>query len=123
VLAVQPTQLNRGWNNKNTISNGCFSQLAARLARYMQNEMYKVWAERIYGWMEQSRLINTQTWQVYDSFNFDDQRDICSSGEIGEVQSTYNVGTVIAGAAYMYNLTHSSENWRRRLENYLSTTQ
>ena len=33
-LRWQFNPLNNGWMNKNTISNGCFFQLAARLARY-----------------------------------------------------------------------------------------
>ena len=48
-----------GYNLKNTISNGGFFQLAARLARYTKNATYSDWADKVndssqqlVGWLE-----------------------------------------------------------------------
>src|ERR1700753_223684 len=56
---------NPGWMDKNSISNGCFFQLAARLARYTKNETYTQWANQVFDWMDSSPLISKQ-WEVFD---------------------------------------------------------
>jgi len=103
-LRWQFNPLNNGYMNKNTISNGCFFQLAARLARYTHNQTYADWADKAYNWMEGSPLINTQNWEVYDSIPFSEQE--CPSGPTGLVQWSYNVGTMIAGSAFVSSATH-----------------
>jgi mannan endo-1,6-alpha-mannosidase len=39
---------NKGYDYMNTISNGAFFQLAARLARYTGNQTYIDWAEKVW---------------------------------------------------------------------------
>lgn len=96
-LRWQFNPLNNGYMLKNTISNGCFFQLAARLARYTKNETYAEWAVKTYDWMAHSPLISKQ-YEVFDSISFTEQG--CDPTP-GAVQWTYNIGTMIAGAAYV----------------------
>ena len=87
-----------GYRMKNSISNGGLFQLAARLARYTNNQTYADWAEKIWDWSASTPLLNTNTWNVADSTDVDDN---CTSQ--GNTQWTYNYGSFIGGAAYMYN--------------------
>lgn len=100
-LRWQFNPLNNGWTSKNTISNGCFFQLAARLARYTKNSTYADWAEKTYDWMWTSQLINEETYEVYDSFSFTEQTRQCPSDKVQLIQWTYNIGTMIMGSAFM----------------------
>lgn len=86
-----------GYDLKNTISNGGLFQLTARLARYTNNQTYTEWAERIWDWMASTPLMNNGTWNVADST---DVANDCSSQ--GNDQWSYNYGTMLSGAAYMY---------------------
>jgi mannan endo-1,6-alpha-mannosidase len=99
-LRWQFNPLNNGWMNKNTISNGCFFQLAARLARYTKNETYADWAEKTYDWMSKSPLIS-KGYEVFDSIGFTEQK--CDDTP-GPIQWTYNIGTMIAGCAIVSNI-------------------
>jgi hypothetical protein len=119
-LRWQFNVLNNGYMDKNTISNGCFFQLAARLARYTGNQTYSDWAEKAYDWMADTSPLITKSYEVYDSISFTDQK--CHTG-LGEIQWTYNIGTIIAGVAFMYNHTNGAEKWRQRLQGYLDNTQ
>ena len=89
--------INPGYMDKNAISNGCFFQLAARLARYTKNDTYAQWANRAFDWMDSSPLISKK-WEVFDSLAFTEQA--CAT-EPGPVQWTYNIGTMIAGSAFV----------------------
>ena len=86
-----------GYDMKNTISNGGLFQLSARLARYTNNDTYADWAEKIFDWAASTPLINNSTWNVADSTNIEDD---CTSQ--GNNQWSYNYGTMLSGAAYMY---------------------
>lgn len=86
-----------GYSMKNTISNGGLFQLSARLARYTNNQTYAEWAERIWDWMESTPLMSNSTWNVADSTVVGDD---CTSQ--GNNQWSYNYGTMLSGAAYMY---------------------
>lgn len=87
-----------GYTMKNSISNGGLFQLAARLARYTYNETYAEWAEKIWNWTIASPLIDTATWEVGDSVSMGDN---CTT--VDSTRWTYNYGTYLSGAAYMYN--------------------
>lgn len=91
-----------GYSIKSSASNGEFFQLAARLARYTNNQSYADWAERIWDWSTKSLLLNTNKWNLGDSL---DATMDCSRGD---AQWTYNYGAYISGAAYMYNVV---SNW------------
>ena len=69
-LHWQVYPFNPGYSYKNTVSNGCLFQIAARLARYTGNTTYVEWAERAYGWLIDTNLIVNNTWEVLDGCEF-----------------------------------------------------
>lgn len=87
-----------GYTMKNSISNGGFFQLAARLARYTENKEYETWANQVWDWSINSPLVNNKTWLVQDST---EGTEGCKDG--ANIPWTYNYGTYLMGAAYMYN--------------------
>ncbi|KAF2089294.1 mannan endo-1,6-alpha-mannosidase [Saccharata proteae CBS 121410] len=112
-LRWQIYTFNAGWNYKNTISNGGFFQLAARLARYTGNESYTEWANKTYDWFEGTSLMNPDTWQVNDGTSTTSN---CSTAD--QTQWTYNYGTMIVGCAFLANHT-GSELWKNRTNGLL----
>ena len=88
---------NNGYEYKNSISNGGFFQLAARLARYTGNQTYADWANKSYDWIIGTPLF-TSDYHVYDGA---DMSNNCSVA--GQIQWTYNIGTFLMGAANMWN--------------------
>ncbi|KAK7409721.1 mannan endo-1 [Neonectria punicea] len=105
---------NSGYSYKNTISNGCFFNIAARLARYTGNDTYADWATKIWKWESSAGLI-TDAYKVYDGVTIGDTN--CSS--IDTAQWSYNAGIFLHGASVMYNLTESS-TWKTRMDGMLS---
>ena len=101
-LRWQIFTFNKGYDYKNSISNGGFFQLAARLARYTKNETYADWAEKTYDWMLQTPLF-TNDYQIYDGAQIENNCTIAS-----KLQWTYNIGTFLIGAANMYNYVRSA---------------
>ncbi|OJJ07435.1 hypothetical protein ASPVEDRAFT_142365 [Aspergillus versicolor CBS 583.65] len=102
-----------GYTMKNSISNGGFFQLAARLALYTQNDMYADWAQKTWDWSVSSPLVNNKTWNVADSTDINNK---CSTQ--GNNQWSYNYGAYLTGAAYMYNFTEKAE-WKEAVDNLL----
>jgi mannan endo-1,6-alpha-mannosidase len=117
-LRWQIFRWNNGFDYKNSISQACFFNLAARLALYTGNASYAAWADRTWDWMMSSKLINNSTYYVYDGTHIEN----CS--EITPYQWTYNAGGFLIGAAAMYNYTNGStrELWRERTEGLLNGT-
>ena len=56
---------NAGYDYKNSISNGGFFQIAARLARFTGNASYVEWAEKIWDWTEGIGLMSN-TYDIFD---------------------------------------------------------
>lgn len=110
-LRWQIYTFNNGYNYKNSISNGCFFNIASRLARYTGNTTYADWAEKIFAWEQGVSFIDTD-WNVLDGAGYADDAN-CS--EINAAQFTYNAGIFMVGAAHMYNLTES-DTWLERVE-------
>jgi mannan endo-1,6-alpha-mannosidase len=96
-LRWQIYPFNAGYDYKNTISTGGLFQLSARLARFTGNETYAHWANKTYMWLKNSPDIGPQ-YQVWDGMAIDVN---CSNAN--QLYYTYNAGTLIVGAAYMYN--------------------
>jgi mannan endo-1,6-alpha-mannosidase len=96
-LRWQIFTFNNGYDYKNSISNGGFFQLAARLARYTKNETYTEWAEKMYDWVDQSVL--TKNYNFYDGSS-----TVSNCSSVDHDQWTYNQGVFLLGAATMYNL-------------------
>ena len=110
-LRWQIFTFNQGYNYKNTPSNGCFFNMAARLARYTGNQSYADWAEKTWDWTAAIGLM-TPEYMVYDGT---DAAINCS--RVNHIQWTYNAGALLLGAANMYNFVslHCSSPLRRWL--------
>lgn len=102
-LRWQIYEWNQGYNYRNSIANGCFFDIAARLARYTGNQTYIEWAEKSWNWTASIGLIDPRTYAIYDG---SDDTSNCTS--IDHVQWTYNSGIFLHGAAVMYSIVSSS---------------
>ncbi|KAL2136396.1 hypothetical protein VTI74DRAFT_3830 [Chaetomium olivicolor] len=108
---------NNGFNYKNSISQACFFNIAARLARYTGNQSYAEWADRTWDWMVTTKLLDTETYHIYDGMHIEN----CS--RISPYQWTYNTGAFLLGAAAMYNYstnTNQAETWRERIDGLIN---
>ena len=103
-LRWQIFTFNGGYDYKNSISNGCFFNVAARLARYTGNSTYADWAEKTYDWVASVGLMSP-TYQIFDGT---DDTQNCTS--LNHIQWTYNAGVYLLGAATMYNYVSSLGN-------------
>lgn len=118
-LRWQIFTFNNGFNYKNSISNGCFFNLASRLARYTGNQTYAEWAEKVFDWEVEVGLI-TPDFKIYDGASVTG-KDNCT--HLDTIQWTYNAGIFLHGAAVMYNVTEGSDVWRGRVQGILDTTK
>lgn len=100
-LRWQIFTFNTGFDYKNTISNGCFFNIAARLAVYTGNQTYADWANKIFDWTQASGLMSP------DFHFFDGAHTTLNCNDINRVQWTYNAGVFLLGAASMYNVVSS----------------
>ncbi|KAH6996407.1 glycosyl hydrolase family 76-domain-containing protein [Ilyonectria sp. MPI-CAGE-AT-0026] len=99
-----------GLDYKNSVSNGGFFQLAARLARATGNETYANWAEYIWNWSSDIGFIDPDNYHVYDGAS---SADNCT--KINKYSFTYTSGIYLYGAAVMANYTGRA-NWKQRTE-------
>jgi len=113
-LRWQIFTFNNGYNYKNSISNGCFFNLGARLAKYTNNETYAQWAEKTWNWVEGVGLLDS-SYYIYDG---SDDTGNCTA--INHIQWTYNAGAYLLGAANMYNYTNGSTIWKNRVDGLLA---
>jgi mannan endo-1,6-alpha-mannosidase len=102
-LRWQVFQANTGYDLKNSISNGALINIAARLARYTNDDLYAMWAAKIWDWMEAIGLID-ENYNVYDN----SEADNLNCTQIDRNQWCYNAGTMLMGASTMYNYVCSS---------------
>ena len=96
-LKWQIFTFNNGYNYKNSISNGCFFNLGARLAKYTANQTYADWAEKTWDWVWDIGLIDDK-YNIYDGTD-----DTLNCSQINRVQFSYQAGIYLLGAANMYN--------------------
>ncbi len=115
-LRWQIFSFNNGFNYKNSIANGCFFNLAARLARYTGNQTYADWAEKVWDWEVGVGFISP-SYQVYDGAGVDGG---CTN--LDRIQWTYNAGIFLHGAAVMYNVTEDAATWKTRVDGLLAAT-
>jgi mannan endo-1,6-alpha-mannosidase len=108
-LKWQIFAFNNGYNYKNTISNGCFFNIAARLYKYLGDKNYANWAEQAWEWELAVGLMSPD----YHFFDGTDDKENCTS--INHLQWTYNVGVHMAGAAAMWNMTQN-DLWKERVK-------
>jgi mannan endo-1,6-alpha-mannosidase len=101
-LRWQIFPFNRGYNYKNTISNGCFFTLAARLARYTGNQTYVEYAERTWDWISTVGLM-TADYRLYDGTDM-----AINCQRVDHLQWTYNHGVFLLGTAALYNFVSTA---------------
>ncbi|GAW13075.1 hypothetical protein ANO14919_024530 [Xylariales sp. No.14919] len=111
-LRWQAVSVNPGFSYKNTIANGCFFNIGARLARYTQNDTYTDWCVRTWDWLIAVKYID-KDWNVYDGA---DVSNNCT--EIVKQQFSYNAGVLLQGAAVLYDYT-SDQMWLDRINGLL----
>jgi mannan endo-1,6-alpha-mannosidase len=97
-----------GFHYKNSVSNGAFFALAARLARYTGNQTYVNWAVKSWDWSRGVGLIGDN----YEIFDGTDDEKNCS--DVNHMQWSYGVAIYLHGAATLYNYTNGSTVWQKR---------
>lgn len=96
-LKWQIFPFNNGYNYKNTISNGCFFNIGARLAKYTGNQTYADWAEKTWDWVSAVNLVD-KDYKFYDGTD-----DTINCTKVNGIQWTYNAGIYLQGAATLWN--------------------
>ncbi|KAI9819303.1 MAG: hydrolase 76 protein [Pycnora praestabilis] len=114
-LKWQIFQSNAGYDYKNSVSNGAFFQLAARLARFTGNQTYVEWAEKSWDWSTRIGLVDPENYNVYDGS--DDTKN-CSA--LDHTQFSYSLAVYLYGAAVLYNYTNGSAIWEQRTTGLLN---
>ncbi|KAI1779272.1 glycoside hydrolase family 76 protein [Hypoxylon cercidicola] len=114
---------NNGFDYKNSISQACFFNVAARLALYTGNSTYADWAVRTWDWMVNVKFID-DNYRVYDGAHIEDN---CTT--ITPYEFSYNVGAFLLGSAAMAAYTNNSnqtgdaEMWHERVDGLLNSTE
>ncbi|KAK4946793.1 hypothetical protein LTR10_014295 [Elasticomyces elasticus] len=115
----QVYSFNSGYNLKTLGANGGNFQLSARLAYVTGNSTYGNWANQVWDWMYSSQLMTLSGNSLY-IWDSTDTANNCTNAD--NLVWTYNYGTVLSGAAYMYNYTNGSSVWETRVDQILDTT-
>jgi mannan endo-1,6-alpha-mannosidase len=92
---------NTGWSYKNSIANGCFFNLGARLARYTNNDTYARHATDTWNWMTSVGLMDGE-YNVYDGAHVETN---CT--DINKQQFSYNAAIFLQGAAFLYDFVRA----------------
>ncbi|KAI1263776.1 glycoside hydrolase family 76 protein [Xylariaceae sp. FL1019] len=114
---------NNGYDYKNSISQACFFNIAARLALYTGNVTYAEWAVKTWDWMVGVGLMGP-TYRIYDGAHTTDN---CSA--ITPYEFSYNPGAFMLGAAAMAEYSNQSGNsgdtalWHKRVDGLLNSTE
>jgi len=117
-LRWQVYQYLTGYNYKNSIANGCFFNIGARLARYTNNDTYAQYAETTFNWIQSVGLMDAD-YHIYDGAHIESN---CT--DINKVQFSYNMAVWLLGAANMYNYTTGAQQqvWKARVDGLLNST-
>ena len=86
---------------------------------YTGNQSYADWANMVWDWMESSSLFDTQDGILYVWDNTDADQN-CES--VQRYVWSYNYGTLLMGAAAMYNFTNGDAVWQQRIQTLLDAT-
>ncbi|KAK4647108.1 uncharacterized protein QC761_122600 [Podospora bellae-mahoneyi] len=105
-----------GLDYKNTVSNGGFFQIAARLARATGNKTYSDWAEKVWDWTEGIGMID-KFGNVYDGAHA--SKD-CK--DTNPVTFSYSASIYIYGAAVMADVTQDKK-WTERTERMVEASR
>ncbi len=115
-LKWQIFDFNKGYNYKNSVSNGAFFQLSARLARFTGNQTYVDWANKVYNWTSDLGLIDSG----YHIFDGSDDTLNCTTFD--KIIWTYNNAIFMYGSAVLYNYTNGSSLWAERTQGFLNAS-
>lgn len=107
---------NSGYNYKNTISNACLFNIAARLSRFTGNDTYMDTVDMVWDWMMDIGFMvdDGDEFIIYDGADIDEN---CT--DLTKTKWSYTYGIMLSGAAYAYNHTENS-TWLDRTEKILS---
>ncbi|KAI1462092.1 glycoside hydrolase family 76 protein [Annulohypoxylon moriforme] len=97
-----------GMNYKNSVSNGGFFQMSARLARATGNNTYLEWAQKVWDWSEAVGFVDSN-FNVYDGA---DSKNNCAV--VNKLSFSYAQGIYLYGAAVLYNYTDGNKTWGDR---------
>ncbi|KXJ94982.1 family 76 glycoside hydrolase [Microdochium bolleyi] len=115
-LRWQVYQTNNGWDYINTISNGCFMNMAARVGRYTGNTTYFEWAEKTWDFIRGLKYV-ADDYQVYDGAH---EPTGCQT--INPFTFSYNAAVLMQSCAYMYNATNGADKWKQQIDGLLNRT-
>ena len=107
---------NNGYDYKNSIANGIFFNMGARLARYTGNDTYAQIATTTWDWVSSVGLM-TSAYDIYDGAHVETN---CT--DIAKQQFSYNAAVYLQGAAFMYNYTNGSDVWKERVQGLAERT-
>ncbi|KAF1938749.1 mannan endo-1,6-alpha-mannosidase DCW1 precursor [Clathrospora elynae] len=105
-----------GWHYKNSITNGLFFQLAARLAKLTDDADAQAWAEKAYDWTVSVGLIDGN-FNVYDGTD-----ELKGCGDVNHDQWSYNVGVFMYGSAVMAARTGDAK-WVDRTGSFIASAK
>lgn len=94
--------VNQGYGYKNSITNGAYFNMAARLARYTQESTYADSAQYIFEWMMRIGLIS----QDYNVFDGAHEKHDCT--DINGARYSYSAAVLLQGAAFMWDFVSES---------------
>ncbi|KAH7128173.1 glycosyl hydrolase family 76-domain-containing protein [Dendryphion nanum] len=107
--------------NKDTVSSGGFFVLAARLALITGEKKYADFADKIYKWSEDQKLVSSENGTVWHTAQFVDDKCVV---EENSHRSPVSQGLYAEGAALMYNYTKGGDIniWKGRVEKLVNAT-
>ncbi|KAI0111094.1 glycosyl hydrolase family 76-domain-containing protein [Nemania sp. FL0031] len=114
---------NNGFNYKNSISQACFFNLAARLALYTGNSTYADWAVKTWDWMAGVNFID-DTYRIYDGATVENN---CT--DLTPYEFSYNVGAFLLGSAAMVEYSNKAVKkddaslWHERVDGLLNSIE
>jgi mannan endo-1,6-alpha-mannosidase len=106
-----------GLDYKNSVSNGGFFQMSARLARATGNETYFRWAEKVWDWSHKIGFID-QDFNVLDGASSSKE---CK--DTNPVSFSYSQGIYMYGAAMLFNYTNGDKTWGVRTDGLLQASR
>ncbi|ODV58879.1 glycoside hydrolase family 76 protein [Ascoidea rubescens DSM 1968] len=114
-LRWQIYDTNVGFDYKNSVSNGCLFQLAARLAKYHNDPKYTYIADYVWEWTTDVDFLTE-----YDDtiILHDGAHTYANCEDITDKEWTYNYGLYMVGSAYLYNYT-GEQRWLDRTNKLL----
>ncbi|KAI1304566.1 mannan endo-1,6-alpha-mannosidase DCW1-like protein [Xylaria venustula] len=106
-----------GLDYKNSVSNGGFFQISARLARATNNDTYLHWAETIWDWSQKIGFVD-ENFNVFDGASSTEE---CKN--INPVSFSYSQGIYMYGAAVLFNYTDGDQIWADRTNGLLQASR